>query len=90
MTPHDERAFKTFIADFVTGCCIEPPFHLVMIGSNGSVSVVRYFSAENVEPVCSRIVGSGYASPVVVTVIAANGVGKSAKVEIEQAGRTLQ
>lgn len=39
MRPHDQQRFAEFIADFVERCGIEPPFHLVAIGSNGAVSV---------------------------------------------------
>jgi len=90
MSPADQARFRTFVASFVNDCGIEPPFLVVLTGSNGSVRVARYFSAEDVEPVCEHMVDEAFVSPIIVTAISADGTGRSAKIEIEQAGRTLQ
>jgi hypothetical protein len=86
LTPHDQARFKTFITKFVEDCEIEPPFHLVMIGSNGSVTVAQYLADSNVEPVCDHIVGGGFVAPISLTIIKPGaGVGKSAVITIETA-----
>jgi hypothetical protein len=43
MTPQDQQRFA-IIGDFVNSSGITPPFHLVAIGSNGSVPKIRTLS----------------------------------------------
>jgi len=90
MSPVDERRFRALIVEFVAGCDFEPPLHLILIGGNGSASVAIYHDAETVERVCSNIRDDGYSTPVTVCCLSADGRGKSAKIEIVQAGPTLQ
>ena len=89
MTPQDEARFKTFIDDFVTGTGFDPPFHVVVIAANGSVSVQRHTDSD-VKQICASGVEQGFAAPVVVAVIAPDGRGKAAKIEIEAAPPTMQ
>ena len=62
-------AEKTVKGDFVDGCEIQPPFHLIALGSHGSVSVSRQ-SDTGLAEVCRHDVGPGITSPVVVAVVA--------------------
>jgi hypothetical protein len=89
VTPHDEARFKTLIADFVRDCGIEPPFHLVVIGANGAVSVALHTDCTT-EQVCGCNIAAGFAAPLTVTVIGHDGTGKSAKITVEAAPVTMQ
>jgi hypothetical protein len=73
MSPHDEQRFAKMISDFVEGCGFERPFHLVVIDARGTASVTRY----------------GPKQPLTVTAISSDGVGRSAKIEVVEAARTL-
>lgn len=88
MTPHDQARVRTSIAEFVSDCAVDPPFHVVMIGSNGSVTVARYAADRDVEPLCDHIVDGGLATPITVTLITPDG-GRGAKITVE-AAHTLQ
>ena len=54
MSPHDEQRLADFVATFIDGAGIAPPFHLVCIGSNGSISVSRYSSHGDIEQMCQH------------------------------------
>ena len=88
MTPQDEARFKTFIKNFVDDCGFDPPFHLIVVGTNGSVSVQRH-TRSGAKQVCKSIVASGFVAPLVLTIIAPNGTARKARVEIE-AARAMQ
>jgi hypothetical protein len=88
MAPHDQERFKTFVAKFVETCGIEPPFHVILVGSNQSISVQRHTDG-GIEPVCDHIVDGGFVAPITVTLIAPDGSGKGAMITIE-AKRSLQ
>jgi hypothetical protein len=84
MRPQDQQRFAALIAEFVLRCGVEPPFHLVAIGANGAVSVSHH-RHDGGEEVCSTA-PRDLVAPIVLTVIATDGRGKSAVIEIE-AGR---
>jgi hypothetical protein len=75
--------FGRFVRDFVDRCGIEPPFHLVAIGANGSVNVALA-SETDVERICSCPIVTGLAPPIVVTMVRPDGRFKTAKIEIER------
>lgn len=90
MSPHDEQRFAKMICDFVDG--FERPFHLVIIDVRGTTSVTRYGHA-GVEQVCSGPAKANRLKmipPLIATAISADGVGKSAKIEIVAARATMQ
>ena len=89
MTPHDQQRFAKLISDFVEGCGFERPLYVIAIGSNGSVSVSRHTDSD-VELICSHTVGPGMVSPITLAVVAADGRGKSARIEIVAARETMQ
>ena len=91
MSPHDQQRFAKMISDFVEGCEFERPFHLVVIDARGTAGVTRY-RHNGADQLCS---GPAKANrlripPLVVTVISSDGVGRSAKIEIVEAARTMQ
>jgi hypothetical protein len=63
---------------------IRPPFHMVAISSNGLVSISRHTDSD-VELICSHSVGPGMVSPIAVSILAPDGSGRSARIEIEAA-----
>ena len=85
MRPHDQQQFAALVAEFFERSGIEPPFHLVAIGSNGAVCVSQH-RHDGGEEVCSTLAPRDLVAPIVLTVIAPDGRGKSAWIEIE-AGR---
>jgi hypothetical protein len=91
MPPSDQERLGKLISEFIDGCGFEPPVHVIAIGSNGSVSVsVSRHSLFGVKQVCGHGSGPGMAPPIVVTVVAEDGRGKSAKIEIIEAAPTMQ
>ena len=90
MRPHDQQRFAEFVAEFLDGCGIEPPFHLVCIDASGSVSVSRHIDDDNVDEVCRcQHTPGGFVPPMVLTIIAPDGRSKSVRIEIV-AGRGLR
>ena len=89
MTPHDQQRFAKLIPDFVEGCGFQRPLYVIAIGSNGSVSG-RAIWTRDVELICSHTVGPGMVSPITLAVVAADGRGKSARIEIVAARETMQ
>ena len=87
MTPRDQARFGNFIGAFIDGCGLDPPFHLVCIGANGSVEV-SLCTGDDVQKVCGSPMVSGIEPPITVTVISPDGRGRSAKIEVTRA--TLQ
>ena len=75
-------------AEFLDGCGIDPPIYLVCIDTAGSVAVTHHTDGD-VEEVCARTVPGGMVPPLVLTVIARDGSGKSAMIKVE-AGRGLR
>ena len=90
MNPHDQERFGAFVGDFVDRCGIEPPFTLVALSANGSVSVSQYSGSGSIAEVCSHTVKPGFVSPITVTVISFDGRGATARIEIETARATMQ
>jgi hypothetical protein len=91
MTPHDQQRFTKLISEFVDGAGFARPFHLVMIDGRGTTSVTRY-GHRGVEQVCSgpaRANRLRMIPPLIVNVISSDGCGKSAKIEIVEAARTV-
>ena len=87
MRPHDQQRFAELVAQFLDGCGIDPPFHLVAIGANGWVSVSRHIDDDNVEEVCRcQHTPGGFVPPLVLTVIAPDGTTRTAKVGIVAGG----
>jgi hypothetical protein len=92
MSPFDEKRFTKMISDFVEGCGIERPFHLVVLDARGTASVTRY-GPHGIDQVCS---GPAKANrlrmipPLVATVISSDGLGKSAKIEVVTARGVMQ
>ena len=78
MHPEDQRSLSEYIAKFLDGSGIGPPFHLVTIGANGAVSV-SYHTDSGIEEICASA-GPGLVAPITLTVIAPDGRGKSAKI----------
>ena len=73
-------AEKTVKGDVVDSCEIQPPFHLIALGSNGSVSVSRHTDS-GVELVCGHNAGR-MVSPITVAVVSEkDGRGRSARIE---------
>jgi hypothetical protein len=89
MSPHDQARFGHFIGAFVDGCGLEPPFHLVVVGSNGSVDVML-FTGDDVQKVCGSPIVTGIEPPLTVTVVAPDGRARSAKIEVVAKAPTLQ
>ena len=87
MTSHDQQRIAKLVSEFVDSCGFEPPFYVIAIGSNGSVSVSRH-SDSDVELICSHNAGPGMVSPITVAVVSEkDGRGRSAKIEIVAPGR---
>ena len=80
MRPQDPQRFAEFVAAFIARCGIAPPFHVVAIGSNGAVRVSHH-SDGGVEKVCAT--PGDLVAPLTVTVIAPDGRGRSAVIEIK-------
>ena len=78
MHPDDQQSLSEYIAKFLDGSGIDPPFHLVAIGANGAVSVSHHTDS-GIEEVCATP-GGGLVAPITLTVIAPDGRGKSAKI----------
>jgi hypothetical protein len=89
MTPHDQQRFAKLVSEFIDGCGFEPPLYVIAIGANGSVSVSRHTDSD-VEVICSHTVGPGLVSPITLAVVAADGRGKSARIEIGAERATMQ
>ena len=87
MSPHDEQRFRDLIKNFVDGCGLELPLHLVTIAANGSVSVALHTDVA-IEQIRSHIIEPGFVAPLTVTVIAPDGRGRSSRITIETA-RTM-
>lgn len=85
LSPHDQRRFAKLVAEFIEGCGLWPPFHVIAIGSNGSVSVSLHTRGA-VKHICGHN-PSRMASPIVVTVVGEYGSGTSARIEIIEAAR---
>jgi hypothetical protein len=87
MRRFDQQRFATLVSEFVSGSGIVPPFHMLVISSNGSIRVSKHTDTD-VEEVCSFSRGPGMVSPVVVAVVAEDGRATSAtKIEIGAARR---
>ena len=81
MRRFDQQRFGKLVSEFIDGSGIAPPFYMLVIGSNGTVRVSRHTDSD-VEEVCSFSRGPGMVSPVTVAIIADDGRGSSAKIEI--------
>ncbi|MDN3279107.1 hypothetical protein QWJ07_32920 [Frankia sp. RB7] len=91
MTPRDEQRFADLIRDFVESCGYTAPFHLVTIDARGTTSVVRY-GLDGIAQVCSGPTKAHrlkMLAPLVVTCIASDGRGTSAKITSESARITF-
>lgn len=89
MSEADEKRFGRFVRHFVEGCGIDPPFHLVAIGANGSVEV-SLVSNQEIKQVCASPIIEGLTAPIIVAVIAPDGRGSSARIEVEAMRPTMQ
>jgi hypothetical protein len=89
MMPADEARFAAFVSQFIDDCKIEPPFHVVIIGANGAISIQHHTDSQT-EQVCSHVVEPGFTAPLTVAVIGPDGVGKSARITVEIAKPVLQ
>lgn len=83
VTPHDEERFAQFVREFVEGAGYEPPFQLVAIGSNGTVSVGRCLASCVVEAVCGHNVEAGMMSPITIGILTPDGRGKAATITMQ-------
>jgi hypothetical protein len=88
MRPDDQQRFAKLVAEFIDGCEFGPPFHVIAIGSNGSVSVALH-TRRDIRQICGHNPGR-LASPITVTVVSEDGRGTSARIEIVKAGATMQ
>jgi len=61
----DQMHLAELLSGFIGSCGLDPPFHMVAIGSNGSVS--RHTSI-GVKQVCGHRVGPGMLPPIVGSV----------------------
>jgi hypothetical protein len=86
MSQHDQQRFAKLVSEFIDSCGFEPPLYVIAISSNGSVAVSRHTDSD-VELICSHTVGPGMVSPITVAVVAEDGRGRSAKIEIIEAAR---
>ena len=84
----DQQRFAEFVAEFVDSCGIDRPFHLICIDANGSVNVT-HLTESTIDELCAQAKPGGLIAPLVLTVIAPDGRGRSAVIEIE-AGRGLR
>jgi hypothetical protein len=76
----------------LSSCNFERPFHLVLLDARGSASVTRY-GFHGIEQVCSgpsRTNRLRMIAPLVVTCVASDGTGRSAKIEVVAARETMQ
>ena len=89
MRPIDQdNSFSEFIAEFLDGCGIEPPFDLVSISTNGSVHVTHWPAVGEVHEVCMRLL-KFVVLPIVLTVISLDGRGATARIEEGENGPRL-
>jgi len=90
--PTTQQRFSKFISDFVEGCGLERPFHLVVIDAIRTASVTRY-GPHGVEQVCSGPAKANrlkMISPLTVTCIGSDGCGKQANITAVAARETMQ
>ena len=78
----DQMHLAELLSGFIGSCGLDPPFHMVAIGSNGRVRFSLCTANGSATELCSH--GPALASPVVVTCISADGRGRSARIEAER------
>lgn len=89
MRPTDQYALSDFIAEFLDGCGIEPPFFFVSIAINGSIMITQFSDIGEQQEVSERIIEPGFAVPMVLTVISLDGRAASARIVKGDHGRQL-
>jgi hypothetical protein len=78
---YQDDPLSDFIAEFLDGCGIEPPFYLVSISSNSSVYVTHWPVVGQVHEVCAHRLDEDMVLPIVLTVVSLDGRGASARIE---------
>jgi hypothetical protein len=85
----DTIPLSDFIAEFLDGCGIKPPFYLVSISTNGMVYVTHWPAVGEVHEVCEHTPDEFTILPIVLTVISLDGRGASARIEASDDGPRL-
>jgi hypothetical protein len=85
MRPHHQKRLAALVSEFIDGCEFAPPLYVLAIGANGSVSVSRHTHSD-LKQICGHNAGR-MVSPITVAVVAEDGRGTSAKIEIIEAAR---
>jgi hypothetical protein len=80
MRPVDQDSLSEFIAEFLNGCGIEPPFYLVALSADGSVIVSHWSAIGEMREVCEHVGADVLALPIILTVVSLEGRGASARI----------